>query len=178
MAKLVRLHDPGDTDRRVTTVLKHDQVPEALEFLASLPYGTENAFIRGLIQQWVLAHKDSPTLDDEITAVLNGPGGRYTTTPASWTRPLVREKRKPSPRRVLAPAPRAPAVPAPVAQPMPETAAAQRPLAPPAPIESHPTATAALATLEAPMVMPVVPAEVSVVGQAEEEDFFAGLDKL
>ena len=107
MAKLVRLHDPGDAERRVTTVLKHGQVPETLEFLATLPYGSENAFIRGLIHQWVLAHKDSPTLDDEIVAVLNGPGGRITT-PASprSARALVREKRRTSTRRLPSAAPR------------------------------------------------------------------------
>jgi hypothetical protein len=174
MAKLVRLHDPGESERRVTTVLKHDQVPETLEFLATLPYGSENAFIRGLIHQWVLAHKDSPTLDDAVDAVLNGPGGRITTTSATrGARPLVREKRR-TPRRTL-PTPR------PAAESTATGALAVPPSITAAPLPAIvPALVAAPAARqeEAPMVMPDIPAEVSSIGQAEEDDFFAGLDKL
>jgi hypothetical protein len=181
MAKLVRLHDPGDAERRVTTVLKHDQVPETLEFLATLPYGSENAFIRGLIHQWVLAHKDSPTLDDEIDAVLNGPGGRITTpTSPRSARALVREKRRASPRRL-------PAAPRPAIAPAPTAVSAQpAPIAPtvPAPPDLPPAdAPAAVpAPVAAPagasMVMPASPAEFSPIAADEENAFFASLDDL
>lgn len=75
MAKLVRIHDPSDRQRRVPLVVQEDACPGLLEFLSKLQYGHETPLIRGIVYQWYLHHRDAGTLGDATGAVLAGPGG-------------------------------------------------------------------------------------------------------
>jgi hypothetical protein len=179
MARLVRVHDPDDGERRVTTVLKYDQIPETLEFLASLPYGAESPFIRGLLHQWVLKHKDSPTLDDEITAVLNGPGGRITATVLARARHAIvraghRETHRPA-MPAQAPGSKSSSV-------VDASKPAHRAMtsAPSGVAAAHPAVAPSASAHEhdASLAVPAFPAAVAAIGKAEEDDFFAGLESL
>ncbi|WP_186214628.1 hypothetical protein [Burkholderia gladioli] len=75
MAKLVRLFDPNETERRINLVIQEDACPGLLEFLASMPHRTETPLLRGVIYQWFVMNRDADTLDEAIQAALEGSGG-------------------------------------------------------------------------------------------------------
>lgn len=75
MAKIVRVHDPSERQRRLPLVVQEDVCPGLLEYLSTLQYGHETPLIRGIVYQWFLHHKDAGSLRDAAAAVLAGPGG-------------------------------------------------------------------------------------------------------
>lgn len=75
MAKLVRLFDPNEPERRINLVIQEDACPGLLEFLASMPYRTETPLLRGIIYQWFVMNRDAGTLDEAIQSALEGVGG-------------------------------------------------------------------------------------------------------
>lgn len=75
MAKLVRLFDPNEPERRINLVIQEDACPGLLEFLSSMPYRTETPLLRGIIYQWFLMNRDAGTLDEAIQSALEGVGG-------------------------------------------------------------------------------------------------------
>ncbi len=85
MATLVRTHDPSITVRRIPLVVQESAAPGLVQFLNTLQYGTETPLIRGVLYQWYLTHKAAGTLDQAISDVLSGPGGRVRERRASRT---------------------------------------------------------------------------------------------
>jgi len=75
MAKLVRVYDPDETERRINLILPDAVCPGLLEFMSELPYGNDTPLIRGVFYQWFLQHSEAGTLDDALNNVLSGPGG-------------------------------------------------------------------------------------------------------
>lgn len=96
MAKIVRVHDPSQRQRRLPLVVQEDACPGLLEFLSNLQYGHETPFIRGIVYQWYLQHKEAGTLPEATAAVLAGPGGVQVR--ARDTRPpLIKSDSLPEP---------------------------------------------------------------------------------
>lgn len=51
-----------------------EQCPGMREVLSSAPMDQQSALVRGILYQWCLMHKQSGTLEQAMTNVLNGPG--------------------------------------------------------------------------------------------------------
>lgn len=94
MAKLVRVYDPDETERRINLILKEAVCPGLLEFMSELPYGMDTPLIRGIFYQWFIKHSIEGTLDEALNAVLSGPAGLISI--GSQT---TREQPNPRPRK-------------------------------------------------------------------------------
>ncbi|WP_425953091.1 hypothetical protein [Ralstonia pseudosolanacearum] len=81
MAKLIRVFDPEETERRINLVIPRAACPGLLEFLAEMPYRTETPLIRGIVSQWYIKHRDAGTLDEAINEALEGTGGLIEAGP-------------------------------------------------------------------------------------------------
>ncbi|WP_432263293.1 hypothetical protein [Cupriavidus sp. TMH.W2] len=143
MAKLIRVFDPEETERRINLVIPEASCPGLLEFLAEMPYRTETPLIRGIVYQWFVTHRDAGTLDAAINKALEGSGGLIEAGPPvrqakkvptrSRGNKAVRQRSvtaKPATRSAsVAPAEEAgpPAAPVEVPQPPPAVAAVQAP---------------------------------------------------
>ncbi|GAB0084323.1 hypothetical protein TOC8172_40360 [Pseudomonas syringae] len=66
MAKLVRVYDPDETERRINLILKEAVCPGLLEFMSELPYGMDTPLIRGVFYQWFKKHSEEGTLDESF----------------------------------------------------------------------------------------------------------------
>ncbi|MBX8557071.1 hypothetical protein K5D56_21640 [Pseudomonas cichorii] len=75
MAKLVRVYDPDETERRINLILKEAVCPGLLEFMSELPYGMDTPLIRGVFYQWFKKHSEEGTLEEALHEVLSGPAG-------------------------------------------------------------------------------------------------------
>lgn len=75
MAKIIKVYDPEETERRITLSIQNDFCPDLLEFLSSLKYGTETALLRGIIYQWFISHRQAMSLTNAVSNVMEGPGG-------------------------------------------------------------------------------------------------------
>jgi len=104
MAKLVRVYDPDETERRINLILKEAVCPGLLEFMSELPYGMDTPLIRGLFYQWFLKHSEEGTLDEALNSVLSGPAGLISLgTQVTREPPNARlRKRVPKQRTVTA----------------------------------------------------------------------------
>lgn len=105
MAKLIKVFDPSETQRRIGLVIQRDSCPGFLEFLAELPYGAETPLLRGILYQWYLAHQEAGDLDAAIEAAMNGPGGFIQSSGPSPRRSAApaRRNRSTAPKTVRAP---------------------------------------------------------------------------
>lgn len=128
MAKLIRVYDPNETERKINLNIPEDVCPGLLEFMSELPYGKDTPLIRGVFYQWFLSNNAAGTLDQALNAALAGPGGMIPTGRQSRresAEPPARKKRVPKQREVTArpgtvkaseilghPEPQAPAAPA------------------------------------------------------------------
>lgn len=74
--KIVRIYDPSVTQRRIPLELHESACPGLIEFLTTIPYGTETPLVRGVLYQWFIAHKEAGTLDEAVNQVLSGPGAK------------------------------------------------------------------------------------------------------
>lgn len=82
MARIQKVHDPAETQRTINFIVKEDDCPGMLEFLAGVPYRMEGPFIHALVFQWLTQHAESNSLDAEFVKVVNGPGGVSPTKKA------------------------------------------------------------------------------------------------
>ncbi|WP_104962964.1 hypothetical protein [Pseudomonas sp. XWY-1] len=129
MAKLIRVYDPNETERKINLNIPEDVCPGLLEFMSELPYGKDTPLIRGVFYQWFLSHSAAGTLDTALNHALAGPGGMIATGRQSKrdsATPPTRKKRVPRQREITA---KPGAVKAQVVAPSPV------PLAPPEPME-------------------------------------------
>lgn len=94
MAKLVRVYDPDETERRVNLILKDAVCPGLLEFMSELPYGNETPLIRGIFYQWFLEHSEAGTLDNALNTALSGPGGLIAIGSQGSREPVTAKPRK------------------------------------------------------------------------------------
>lgn len=105
MAKLIRVYDPSETERKINLNIPEDICPGLLEFMSELPYGKDTPLIRGVFYQWYLQHNEAGTLDEALNEALSGPGGMIATGRQSRREipaPPVRKKRIPKQREVTA----------------------------------------------------------------------------
>ena len=70
----------GD-QKALAMIIKDHQAPGLVAFLKRLPHGTEAAFVRGVLYQWLLENQDTPDFEERLTDVVNGPGGRILAMP-------------------------------------------------------------------------------------------------
>ena len=99
MAKLVRVYDPDETERRFNLILKDAVCPGLLEFMSELPYGNDTPLIRGVFYQWFIQHSEAGTLDEALNAVLSGPGGLISVGSQGTREPLSTRPRKRIPKQ-------------------------------------------------------------------------------
>lgn len=99
MAKLVRVYDPDETERRINLILKDAVCPGLLEFMSELPYGNETPLIRGIFYQWFIQHSEAGTLDDALNNVLSGPGGLISIGSQGTREPPSAKHRKRVPKQ-------------------------------------------------------------------------------
>lgn len=99
MAKLVRVYDPDETERRINLILKDAVCPGLLEFMSELPYGNETPLIRGIFYQWFLEHCEAGTLDDALNDALSGPGGLISIGSQGTREPPSARHRKRVPKQ-------------------------------------------------------------------------------
>jgi hypothetical protein len=99
MAKLVRVYDPDETERRINLILKDAVCPGLLEFMSELPYGNDTPLIRGVFYQWFIQHSEAGTLDDALNKVLSGPGGLISVGSQGAREPLNARPRKRIPKQ-------------------------------------------------------------------------------
>lgn len=105
MAKLIRVYDPTETERKINLNIPEDVCPGLLEFMSELPYGKDTPLIRGVFYQWFLLHSEAGTLDEALNQALSGPGGMIATGRQSRreiSAPPARKKRVPKQREVTA----------------------------------------------------------------------------
>ena len=105
MAKLIRVYDPNETERKINLNIPEDVCPGLLEFMSELPYGKDTPLIRGVFYQWFLSNNAAGTLDQALNAALAGPGGMIPTGRQSRresAEPPARKKRVPKQREVTA----------------------------------------------------------------------------
>ncbi|WP_173678026.1 MULTISPECIES: hypothetical protein [unclassified Pseudomonas] len=99
MAKLVRVYDPDETERRINLILPDAVCPGLLEFMSELPYGNDTPLIRGVFYQWFIQHSEAGTLDDALNKVLSGPGGLISVGSKGAREPLSARPRKRVPKQ-------------------------------------------------------------------------------
>lgn len=99
MAKLVRVYDPDETERRINLILPDAVCPGLLEFMSELPYGNDTPLIRGVFYQWFIQHSEAGTLDDALNKVLSGPGGLISVGSKGAREPLSARPRKRIPKQ-------------------------------------------------------------------------------
>ncbi|VVP60413.1 hypothetical protein [Pseudomonas fluorescens] len=99
MAKLARVYDPDETERRINLILKDAVCPGLLEFMSELPYGNETPLIRGVFYQWFIHHSDAGTLDDALNNVLSGAGGLIAVGSQGTREPHSARNRKRVPKQ-------------------------------------------------------------------------------
>lgn len=111
MAKLIRVYDPDEKERRINLVLPEAVCPGLLEFMAEVPYGNDTPLIRGVFYQWFLKHRDAGTLDEALNEALSGPGGlvalhanRMTQQPSARSKKRVPKQRSVTAKPGLPPA--------------------------------------------------------------------------
>ena len=75
MAKVVKVYDPTEVERQIHFYLREHQAPGLLRFLASLPYGAEAAFMRGVAQLWVQQNAGAADIDARVQQVIEAGGG-------------------------------------------------------------------------------------------------------
>ncbi|RFQ05745.1 hypothetical protein [Pseudomonas putida] len=129
MAKLIRVYDPNETERKINLNIPEDVCPGLLEFMSELPYGKDTPLIRGVFYQWFLSHSEAGTLDEALNIALAGPGGMIATGRQSKREsaaPPSRKKRVPRQREITA---------KPGAAKAPPVAPPSGPLAPAEPLE-------------------------------------------
>ncbi|WP_236186201.1 hypothetical protein [Pseudomonas juntendi] len=105
MAKLIRVYDPNETERKINLNIPEDVCPGLLEFMSELPYGKDTPLIRGVFYQWFLSHSEAGTLDEALNNALAGPGGMIATGRQSKREsaaPPSRKKRVPRQREITA----------------------------------------------------------------------------
>lgn len=105
MAKLIRVYDPNETERKINLNIPEDVCPGLLEFMSELPYGKDTPLIRGVFYQWFLSHSEAGTLDEALNDALAGPGGMIATGRQSkrdTAAPPTRKKRVPRQREITA----------------------------------------------------------------------------
>jgi hypothetical protein len=99
MAKLVRVYDPDETERRINLILPDAVCPGLLEFMSELPYGNDTPLIRGVFYQWFIQHSEAGTLDDALNKVLSGPGGLISVGGKGARDPINSRPRKRIPKQ-------------------------------------------------------------------------------
>ncbi|TCV51456.1 hypothetical protein [Pseudomonas sp. 460] len=99
MAKLVRVYDPDETERRINLILPDAVCPGLLEFMSELPYGNDTPLIRGVFYQWFIQHSEAGTLDDALNKVLSGPGGLISVGSKGARDPIGARPRKRIPKQ-------------------------------------------------------------------------------
>lgn len=99
MAKLVRVYDPDETERRINLILPDAVCPGLLEFMSELPYGNDTPLIRGVFYQWFIQHSEAGTLDDALNEVLSGPGGLISVGGKGARDPINSRPRKRIPKQ-------------------------------------------------------------------------------
>jgi hypothetical protein len=99
MAKLVRVYDPDETERRINLIIREAVCPGLLEFLSELPFGNETPLIRGVFYQWFMQHSEAGTLDDALNHVLSGPGGLMSIGSQGNSEPPSARHRKRVPKQ-------------------------------------------------------------------------------
>ncbi|SDJ20804.1 hypothetical protein [Pseudomonas abietaniphila] len=105
MAKLIRVYDPNEKERKINLNIPEDACPGLLEFMSELPYGNDTPLIRGVFYQWYLRNLEAGTLDEALNEVLAGPGGLIPTGRQSRREAAPqpsRKKRMPRQREVTA----------------------------------------------------------------------------
>ncbi|RMQ20831.1 hypothetical protein ALQ08_200233 [Pseudomonas syringae pv. delphinii] len=130
MAKLIRVYDPNETERKINLNIPEDVCPGLLEFMSELPYGKDTPLIRGVFYQWFLSHSEAGTLDQALNDALAGPGGMIATGRQSKREsaaPPTRKKRVPRQREITA---KPGAVKAPAVEPPSEPLAPAEPMEP------------------------------------------------
>ena len=75
MAKFIKVYDPAEVERQIHFYLREHQAPGLLRFLASLPFGAEAAFLRGVAQTWVQQNASAADIDARVQQVIEAGGG-------------------------------------------------------------------------------------------------------
>lgn len=102
MAKLVRVYDPDETERRINLILKEAVCPGLLEFMSELPYGMDTPLIRGVFYQWFMKHSEEGTLDEALNKVLSGPAGLIShSSQATREQPNARHRKRTNKQRTV-----------------------------------------------------------------------------
>lgn len=102
MAKLVRVYDPDETERRINLILKEAVCPGLLEFMSELPYGMDTPLIRGVFYQWFMKHSEEGTLDEALNEVLSGPAGLISHgSQATREQPNARHRKRTTKQRTV-----------------------------------------------------------------------------
>lgn len=102
MAKLIRVYDPDETERRINLILKEAVCPGLLEFMSELPCGMDTPLIRGVFYQWFIKHSEEGSLDEALNNVLSGPAGLISLgSQATRERPNARLRKRVTKQRTV-----------------------------------------------------------------------------
>lgn len=97
MPKLVKVYSADELERQVHFFVREHQSPGLLKFLASLPFGTEGAWWRGVGMLWLQQHAEAPDFQQRVAEALAASGIEAgVPTPRKRRAPVARLPKMPT----------------------------------------------------------------------------------